>query len=183
MNVEREKRRRLEETVETLAKQHNKLEQVCKTVDMRSMSMINLQNHQSVQNQRSPGGTSEHEDDDEDDHDEFFDAMSEHPEAFGIKSEADENSFIDQSSNDPYSDIDESSDPMPMSYHPEKIETEDTPRVLKMELRRSASEQQLENYHQQDLGHRRAISYDLRGQITVSLTTLFTFIYACIPLI
>ena len=182
LNAEREKRRRLEETVETLAKQHNKLEQVCKIVDIRSMSLISLQNHQNVQNQKSPGGTIEHEDDDEDDHDEFFDAMSEHPEAFGIKNESETNSFIDQSGSDPYSDIDESSDSMSMisssGYEPVKIETADASKVLKSELRRSASEQQLENSHPQELGHRRAVSYDLLGQMAVSRSIFISKFYS-----
>jgi len=171
LNAEREKRRRLEETVETLAKQHNKLEQVCKTVDMRSMSMISVQNHQSLQSQRSPGGTIELDDDEdeEEDHDEFFDAMSEHPEAFRIQSESEKTIFVDHSGTDLYSDIDESSDSTSVGsakvYHSEKSETTDQARDLKSLLRRSASEQQLEHFHPQDLGHRRAVSYDLRGQL------------------
>ena len=180
LNAEREKRRRLEETVETLAKQHNKLEQVCKTVDMRSMSMISVQNHQNLQSQRSPGGTIELDDDEEEeeeDHDEFFDAMSEHPEAFGIKSESEKDIFIDHSGTDLYSDIDESSDSMSVGsakvFSTEKCETTDQGRDLKSLLRRSASEQQLEHFHQQELGHRRAVSYDLRGQLLVSVIFVF----------
>ena len=166
--------------METLAKQHNKLEQVCKTVDMRSISMISLQNHQNLQIARSPGGTIEHDDEDEDDHDEFFDAMSEHPEAFGIKNENERNDFIDQSGNDPYSDIDESSETLSLSsavaYPMEKVDAVDGSKHLKLQLRRSASEQRLEHLKQQELGHRRAVSYDLRGQITVSLLYL-KFLY------
>lgn len=169
LNVERVKRRRLEETVETLAKQHNKLEQVCKNVDIRSMSMGNLHGHQTAQIARSPGGTIELEEDDEDDHDEFFDAMSEHPEAFGMKCENQSNDFIDQSGNDPYSDIDESCETLSMgravAYPAEKIKIIDPD--VKFQIRRSISEKQLEGLTQQEMGHRRAISYDLRDRVKV----------------
>ena len=150
------------------------------------MSLISLQNHQNAQNQRSPGGTIDHEDDDEDDHDEFFDAMSEHPEAFGIKNESETTNFIDQSGNDPYSDIDESSDSMSListgGYEPDKIEAADASQVVKSELRRSTSEQQLEHFHPQDLGHRRAVSYDLLGQIAVSLAVFICMFDSVTPL-
>lgn len=180
LNLEREKRRRLEDTVETLAKQHNKLEQVCKYVDIRSMSMVNLHN-QNSQVARSPGGSIEHEDDDEDDHDEFFDAMSEHPEAFGMTCKEDTMSdFIDQSGNDPYSDIDESSETFSMSsavdYPTEKMQNTDVAKEAELKIRRTASEKVLDSLSQQEIGHRRAVSYDLRGQITVSLFLLSVFL-------
>eukprot|EP00112_Aurelia_sp_Birch-Aquarium-sp1_P009621 Seg2098.9 transcript_id=Seg2098.9/GoldUCD/mRNA.D3Y31 product="Oxysterol-binding protein 1" protein_id=Seg2098.9/GoldUCD/D3Y31 len=165
LNLERQRRTRLEETVETLAKQHNKLELVCKTVDMRSKSMSTstLQNHQP-QLSRSPGGTIDHGDEDEDDHDEFFDAMSEHPEAFGMES-----TEPDQQGNDPYSDYDDLSDSVSMNvYIDEKTEDESDGSEARLNIRRSMSDKQLERVKAQEFGHRRAASDVLQGQMVVS---------------
>ncbi|XP_065054359.1 oxysterol-binding protein 1-like isoform X2 [Rhopilema esculentum] len=172
LNLERQRRQRLEETVETLAKQHNKLELVCKNVDIRSksLSVVNLHPNNSAVS-RSPGGTIEYDEEDEDDHDEFFDAMSEHPEAFGMDrgEKARKDSYEEQGGNDPYSDIDDSSDTLSINsavaFPSENAEEFKKPTENKSQIRRSISERNLEGVDHQELGHRRAISYDLRGQM------------------
>ena len=129
----------------------------------KSLSTANLQNHQP-QLSRSPGGTIDHEDEDEEDHDEFFDAMSEHPEAFGMES-----TDADQPGNDPYSDYDDLSDNVSLNtYLNEKNENDDDGSGTRLNIRRSFSEKLLEHAKAQEFGHRRAVSQDMQGQEVVS---------------
>ena len=151
--------------METLAKQHNKLEQKCKVVDMRSKSLTGASAHPSQQICRSPGGTIDLEEEEEEDHDEFFDAMSEHPEAFGMGATA------DLSMNDPYSDNEDNNDNLSTDSTVAFASASDGTdgsvecqlKESQLHMRRSFSEKQLEVLTHQDLGHRRAVSVDLRG--------------------
>ena len=69
---ERAQRARLEETVEALAKQHHTLERKC-------------QNKTGIASPEPAGAeNSEEEEGEDDDENEFFDAISEHPEGFAI---------------------------------------------------------------------------------------------------
>lgn len=67
---ERAQRARLEETVEALAKQHHTLERKCQTKTGIASP--------------EPAGAENSEEEEEDDENEFYDAISEHPEGFAI---------------------------------------------------------------------------------------------------
>ena len=171
LQSEKDKRIRLEETVETLAKQHNKLEQACKVVDtgMRTKSSTATNSVESPTLGRSPSLIANELDEDDEEPDEFFDAISEHPEAFGIESPQIKVS-------DPYAEIDDSTStssdvssvtatPSVKSAEIDKNENELVNQSSSSILRRSASENILEG-SKQELGHRRAVSHDLQGNFS-----------------
>ncbi|XP_057295894.1 oxysterol-binding protein 1-like isoform X2 [Hydractinia symbiolongicarpus] len=158
LNTERGKRMRLEETVETLAKQHIQLERACEiekvkekqksstTVESPTIKTFEMAEHDTVENEN------------ESDDDLFEDAMSDFPEAFpGHTSPEKEQLNI-------YRDFEESTslnDDSSVASGEISMQCLNENTTANFDIKRSNSEQVLTQ--QKDSGHRRWLSEDVTG--------------------
>lgn len=158
---------RLEETVETLAKQHIQLERACEyEKEKESRNKIGLESP-TIASQENPfvPAVDQNAEGSEDEQDEFFDAMSEHPEAFGIVVEASprhetySNYEDEESLNDTSSLVSGESVP---EYVIKSAISKDIIEEHDIKLQRSFSERALAS-QVAEINHRRAQSQDLKG--------------------